>query len=108
MKCKIYMPVSIAVRQASGDDPNAYYLRTIEPPKVNGVPVYHDDKTTPPGTRAKNGEALNVHDALDDLWNEWCAKTCRNPQPDSKFVDWLNQEKGWTNAADTIIHTIET
>jgi hypothetical protein len=104
----IYMPVSIVVRQTSGGDQDTYYLGTVEPPKVNGIPIYHDNQTVPPGTRAKNGEVLNVHDALTELWDEWCGETCHNPQPDSKFVDWLVDEKGWTRATGTILHTIET
>ena len=88
MKRNIYMPVSIVVRQTSGNDQHAVILaRSSRPRSRCGIPAYHDDKTVPPGTRAKNGEALNV----PCRWTTCGTSGWRNlpsPQPDSEFVDW--------------------
>jgi hypothetical protein len=86
---------------------NDILLGYVEPPKVNNIHIYSEEFA---GKRAKNGQLLNVHDALDDLWSIWL-----NDVPEGgflgddlgEFVDWLVSEHRWRRAnVDVIEHCV--
>jgi len=108
-KRNIQRPVTINVRQDSGSDQETYTLGTVEPPKVNGIPVYQADDTYR-GVRTKgSNEPMHVADALDELWAEW-QEAVEHPDSDSQFLDWLVEEKGWTtfDMPNVLVHEIVT
>jgi hypothetical protein len=113
-KRNIRLPVAITVRQESGSDTHSYHLGTVEPPKINGIPVFHDGEEYR-GKRAGGGRPMNIHEALDELWDEWMdsfkgedGRMVDGPDTDSEFVDWLIAEKRWTRFSDVITHEIVT
>jgi hypothetical protein len=82
---------------------NGILLGVVEPPKLNNIHIYSDDFA---GKRAKNGQLLNVHDALDDLWTIWKDEVSE-PEADSQFVDWLVSKHRWRRAdMDIIEHCV--
>ena len=96
--------VTIRVQQ-SGEE--AYDIGIVCPPTVNGKPVYVDDDGFL-GKRSPEGVAINIHDALDDLWAEW-REEVPFPDTDSEFVEWLVEQKGWTEPDQQVCaHVIET
>jgi hypothetical protein len=104
----IVAPVRINVRQDSGSDQEEYYLGSVEPPKVNGIPIYTSDEEFL-GKWSPAGKPINIHDALNDLWAEW-REAVEEPDSDSEFVDWLVDKKGWSRFTDNfpVCHTIVT
>lgn len=83
-------------------DEQNQYIGSIEVPTVNGKHIYVDDFQ---GQRGVNGQPINIHDALDDLWVEWrhevkCTGT------DIEFIDWL-VKIGWKiPRLTTIVHVV--
>lgn len=96
---RLSIPLSV---QQSGEP--AYHIGTVQPPTVNGKSVF---VTGFEGQRKPNGEAVNIHDALDNLWAEW-RKAVPTPDSDSEFVAWLVAEKGWKEVPAIDGHTFET
>jgi hypothetical protein len=94
MSTNIYRPVTIVVGEI--------VLGTVEPPKVNGVPIYSEDFE---GQRAVNGEWVNIHDVLGDLWYQWL-KEAPHPDTDYEFIHFL-AAKGWTEVTSPVVHRIE-
>ena len=73
----------------------------VEPPKVNGNCIYYDALA---GKRAKNGQLLNVHDALNDLWDIW-QNEMPNAAHDDEFAAWLVKKHHWNwSGMDIIEH----
>ena len=104
----IVAPVRINIRQDSGSDQEEYYLGSVEPPKVNGIPIYTSDEEFL-GKRSPSGRPVNIHDALNDLWVEWRKE--RVPEDsDADFIKWLIEKMGWSRFTDDfpVCHTIVT
>jgi len=96
----------IVTVHVQGNNPgDSCLIGYVSPPHVNDKPIYHDDDVTPQGRRAKNGEILNVHHALEEAWTEWHEAT-PHPETDSEFIDWLVEKKGWTiPSVNLVAHT---
>ena len=110
----IKMPVEIFVRY--GGDTYDLGVGAVEPPKVNGIPIYTADKEFE-GKRSPDGKPVSVYDALKDLWVEWHEEIGKPlvtppgelPLRHVEFVVWLVKKKGWTYFDDTrhIVHVFD-
>jgi hypothetical protein len=76
-------------------------IGTVEPPTINNLPIYQLDGYL--GQKAANGEWINIHDALDSLWHEFCQE---QPDSDSEFIVFLTN-RGWREFNSSIDHTFE-
>ena len=94
------LTVAIVVETAEYEP---YLLGIVEPPTVNGKSVYYENEFR--GVRSGSGQPFNIHDALNELWNEW-QKVNPHPDTDSEFIDWLVKKKGWKERPYPILHTI--
>ena len=89
-----------------GSSEHQHTIGTVEPPTVNGKPTYYDDDVVPRGQRSPDGQPLNVHDALDDLWAQWHEEV-PEPDSDSEFTEWL-VDHGWKEGTGNIEHVFES
>ena len=71
-------------------------LGTVEPPKVNGIPIYVDDCDVP------RDHSLNIHHVLDECYENYRTDNagCQT------FCEFLVSSDGWTYASKAIKHDL--